>query len=388
MNKIDEHQDYIRFGGPRIEDPEIQEVIDSLRSGWLSTGPKVARFEEMFAAYIGSPHACALSSCTAALHLSLLVLGVGPGDEVITSPMSFASTANVIEHVGARPVFVDIERRSMNIDLNLIPPRISRKTKVILPVHLAGRPCDMDPIIGMAAKKDLFVVEDAAHAIEARYKGRKIGTIGDLTAFSFYATKNLSTGEGGMVTTGNDQWAEQIRLYSSHGLSKTAWNRYADKEDAHYQVVVPGYPYNMMDLQAALGIHQLPRLPAYLRRREEIWKAYDEAFEDLPVEIPAPVDPGDQHARHLYTLLVDPEKTGTSRDGVRTTLHEQGIGSGVHFISLHLHPYYAKKYGFSPGDFPNATYVSERTLSLPLSAKLTDEDVARVTAAVRKALNG
>jgi dTDP-4-amino-4,6-dideoxygalactose transaminase len=387
MNETHGRKEYILFGSPLIEEAEIQEVVDSLHSGWLSTGPKVVRFEEMFAEYVGSPHACAVSSCTAGLHLSLLVLGVGPGDEVITSPMSFASTANVIEHVGARPVFVDIDRRSMNIDVNLIPSKVTKKTKVLLPVHLAGRPCDMDVLIDIAAENGLSILEDAAHAVEARYKGRKIGTIGDLTVFSFYATKNLCTGEGGMITTQNAHWAERIKLYSSHGLSKDAWRRYAESNDSHYQVIVPGYPYNMMDLQAAIGIHQLPRLSAYLQRREEIWKMYDEAFENLPVETPAPAEPGTTHARHLYTLLVHSKDAGRSRDEVRMKLHEDNIGTGVHFISLHLHPYYAKKYGFTPEDFPKATSVSEHTLSLPLSAKLTNEEVARIIDGVKKALN-
>jgi dTDP-4-amino-4,6-dideoxygalactose transaminase len=387
MNNARHRHDYIRFGNPLIEEPEIEEVIDSLRSGWLSTGPKVARFEEMFADYIGAPYACAVSSCTAGLHLSLLIQGVGPGDEIITSPMSFASTANVIEHVGARPVFVDIDRRSMNIDADRIASKITRRTKVILPVHFAGRPCDMDPIIEIAEQHDLCVIEDAAHSTEAMYKERKIGTIGDLTAFSFYVTKNLCTGEGGMVTTLNALWAEQIKLHSAHGLSKDAWSRYAQSDDSHYQVISPGYPYNMMDLQAAIGIHQLPRLSVYLQRREEIWKMYDEAFEDFPVETPAPAQPGTTHARHLYTLLIDTKDAGVSRDDMRIKLHEQKIGSGIHFISLHMHPYYANKYGLSPEDFPNAMYVSERTLSLPLSAKLTDDDVARVIEAVKKVLS-
>ena len=301
--------------------------------------------------------------------------------------MTFAAAANVIEHLGARSVFVDIERRSQNIDVNHIPSSITNKTKAILPVHLAGRPCDMDPIINIARENNLYIVEDAAHCLEGEYQGYKIGTIGNLTAFSFYVTKNLSTGEGGMVTTNNVQWAEKIKVLSSHGLSKDAWKRYSEEGDSHYRVIEPGYPYNMMDLQAAIGIHQLPRLSKSLQRREEIWRRYDEAFKDLPVETPAPAETGTVHARHLYTLLVDPGHAGKSRDEVRSKLHENRVGSGIHFISLHLHPYYAKKYGFSPEDFPTAMYVSERTLSLPLSAKLTNEEVDRVIAAVKKALN-
>jgi dTDP-4-amino-4,6-dideoxygalactose transaminase len=379
-------EEYIVFGSPHIEERDIQEVVDSLQTGWLSTGPKVAKFEKMFADYIGASYACAVSSCTAGLHLALIVVGVGPGDEVITSPMTFAATANVIEHLGAQPVFIDIERGSMNIDVGQILSKITERTKAILPVHFAGRPCDMDAVIELAKEHDLYVIEDAAHCIEGEYRGRKIGTLGDLTAFSFYATKNLSTGEGGMVTTHNAHWAEKIKVLSSHGLSKDAWKRYSEKGDSHYQVIVPGYPYNMMDIQAAIGIHQLPRLATSLKRREDIWRMYDEAFVDLPVETPAPAETGTVHARHLYTLLTDPKKAGRSRDDVRRILHEHKVGSGVHFISLHMHPYYAVKYGSAPEDFPNAMYVSERTLSLPLSAKLTDEEVARVIAAVKKAL--
>ncbi|UCE20082.1 MAG: DegT/DnrJ/EryC1/StrS family aminotransferase [Gemmatimonadota bacterium] len=377
---------YIIFGSPHIEEQDIREVVDSLHSGWLSTGPKVAKFEKMFADYIGASHACALGSCTAGLHLALLVVGVKPGDEIITSPMTFAATANVIEHLGAQPVFIDIERDSMNIDVSQISSKVTKRTKAILPVHFAGRPCDMEAVIELAKKHDLHVIEDAAHCTEGEYRGRKIGTIGDLTAFSFYATKSLSTGEGGMVTTHNEHWAEKIKVLSSHGLSRDAWKRYSSEGNSHYQVVVPGYPYNMMDLQAAIGIHQLLRLSKSLQRRDEIWRMYDEAFEDLPVETPASAETGTVHARHLYTVLVDSENAGRSRDGVRRILYEQKVGSGVHFISLHMHPYYANKYGYAPEDFPNAMYVSERTMSLPLSSKLSDDDVARVIVAVKKAL--
>lgn len=380
-------KDFLVFGSPMVEEPEIDEVVKTLRSGWLSTGPKVAHFEEMFKDYIGSDYALALNSCTAGLHLSMLVSGLGPGDEVITTPMTFAATANAITHIGARPVFVDVDRLTMNIDPAQIEAAITPRTKAIMPVHFAGRPCDMDPILEIAGRHNLLVIEDAAHAIEAEYKGRKIGAIGDLTCFSFYVTKNMVTGEGGMVTTNNAEWAEKLQIYGLHGMSKGAWSRYSDEGFKHYQVVYPGYKYNMMDIQAAMGIHQLPRIERYLTRREEVWRRYDKAFADLPVIIPAPAEANTKHARHLYTLLVDTDKLQISRDTFQQALQEENIGTGIHFIALHLHPYYADTYGYKRGDFPNAEFVSDRTISLPLSAKLTDEDVEDVVSAVKKVLS-
>jgi len=378
---------FLVFGNPQIEEDEIQEVVDCLRSGWISTGPRVAQFEELFKAYIGSKHALALNSCTAGLHLSMIVAGLKPGDEVITTPMTFAATANAILHTGASPVFVDIELSSMTIDPALIEKKVSPKTKAILPVHLCGRPCSMDRIMEIAKQHKLLVIEDAAHAIEAQYRGRKIGTIADMTVFSFYVTKNLVTGEGGMVTTDNDEYAEKIQTYGLHGMSKGAWRRYSDEGFKHYQIIFPGFKYNMMDIQAALGIHQLKRLEAGLARREEIWKRYDEAFKDLPLLTPAPPEKNTRHARHLYTILVKLEDVKADRDTIQQALHEENIGTGIHYISLHLHQYYRERYGFKPDDFPKALYVSKRTISLPLSTKLTDDDVQDVIEAVRKVLD-
>ena len=317
----------------------------------------------------------------------MIVAGLKPGDEVITTPMTFAATANAILHTGASPVFVDIELSSMTIDPGLIEEKLSPKTKAILPVHLCGRPCNMDRIMGIAKKHNLLVIEDAAHAIEAQYKGKKIGTIGDMTVFSFYVTKNLVTGEGGMVTTDNDEYAEKIQTYGLHGMSKGAWRRYSDEGFKHYQIIFPGFKYNMMDIQAALGIHQLKRLEAGLARREEIWKRYDEAFKDLPLVTPAPPEKNTRHARHLYTILVKLEDVKADRDTIQQALHEENIGTGIHYISLHLHQYYRERYGFKPDDFPKALYVSERTISLPLSTKLTDDDVQDVIEAVKKVMD-
>ncbi len=378
---------FLIFGNPQIEEDEIQEVVDSLRSGWISTGPKVAQFEELFKNYIKAKYALALNSCTAGLHLSMIVAGLKPGDEVITTPMTFAATANAILHTGARPIFVDIALPSMTIDPQLIEEKLSPKTKALLPVHLCGRPCAMDRIMEIARKNNLLVIEDAAHAIEASYHGKKIGTIGDMTVFSFYVTKNLVTGEGGMVTTDNDEYAEKIQTYGLHGMSKGAWRRYSDEGFKHYQIIYPGFKYNMMDIQAALGIHQLKRLEAGLKRREEIWKRYDVAFKGLPVQIPAPPEKATRHARHLYTILLKLEDLRTDRDTIQQALYEENIGTGIHYISLHLHQYYRERYKFKKDDFPNALYVSERTISLPLSTKLTDDDVQDVIDAVRKVLD-
>ncbi len=377
---------FLVFGSPAIEQDEIEEVADSLRSGWLGTGPKVARFEAMFREYVQAPHAVAVNSCTAALHLSMIAAGIGPGDEVITTPMTFCATANAIIHVGAQPVFVDVRQDTMNINPDLIERAITARTRAILPVHFAGRPCEMEPITALAREYGLFVIEDAAHCIEGWYRNRKIGSIGDATCFSFYVTKNVVTGEGGMVTTPHEEWANKIKTYALHGMSKDAWARYSDEGFKHYQVVAPGFKYNMMDIQASLGIHQLERVQRNAQRREEIWKRYDEAFEGLPAFLPPPPEPETVHARHLYTLLLNLDDLTASRDQVLNALQAENIGCGVHYIGLHLHDYYRKAYNVNPDDFPNATFISKRTVSIPFSARLSDRDVEDVMAGVRKVL--
>lgn len=378
---------YLVFGSPLIEDPEIQEVVDTLKSGWLGTGPKVTRFEEMFKEYTGAKFAMALNSCTAGLHLAMLVIGIRQGDEVITTPLTFCSTANAIVHTGATPVFVDVEKESMNINPAKIEDAITPRTRAIIPVHLAGRPCAMDAIMDIAEKHDLLVIEDAAHCIEGWFKGNKIGNIGDMTCFSFYVTKNIVTGEGGMVTTNKEVWADKIKMYGLHGLSRDAWRRYSDEGFVHYQVIFPGYKYNMMDIQASLGIHQMKKINEYLKRREEIWKMYNDAFSNLPVIRPTEPEGDTVHARHLYTLLIDIDKVKKTRNHVQQELHELNIGTGIHFISLHLHDYYRKTYGFKPDDFPNARFISDRTISLPFSAKLSNQDVQDVIEAVTHILS-
>ncbi len=379
-------KDFLIFGSPKIEQEEIDEVVDSLKSGWISTGPKVAKFEALFKDYIGSKHALALNSCTAGLHLSMIVAGLKSGDEVITTPMTFGATGNSIIHSGAKPVFVDISLPAMNIDPCSIEEKITSKTKAILPVHFAGRPCNMRTIKEVAQKHQLTIIEDAAHATEATYHGQKIGTIGDLTVFSFYVTKNLVTGEGGMITTDNDTYAEKIQTYALHGMSRGAWKRYSDEGFKHYGIVYPGFKYNMMDIQASLGIHQLKRIEKYLQRRKEIWQRYDNAFSNLPLDTPPPPEENSRHAYHLYTILLRLEELNTDRETIQQALYHENIGTGIHFISLHLHPYYQKTFGYKRDDFPNAAYVSERTISLPFSSKLSDEDVDDVIKTVTTVL--
>jgi dTDP-4-amino-4,6-dideoxygalactose transaminase len=375
-------KDFLVFGSPLIEQPEIDEVVASMKSGWIGTGPKVHLFEDMFGKYKDSKHAIALNSCTAALHLSMLAIGLRPGDEVIVPTMTFAATANAVIHSGGIPVFADCERDTMNIDPKDIERKITPKTKAIIPVHFAGRPCNMDAIMNIAERHNLKVVEDCAHAIETEYHGGKAGTFGDIGCFSFYVTKNIVTGEGGMAITNNADYAEAMKVMGLHGMTKDAWKRFSDSGYKHYQVIYDGYKYNMMDIQAAMGIHQLPRIDKYWRRRQEIWDCYNNEFKDMPVFIPSSVEPNTRHAYHLYTLLLDIDKLKMSRDEFLEEMTKRKIGVGVHYIALHLHPYYQKALGYKKGDFPNAEWISERTVSLPLSAKLGDEDVGDVVRAV------
>src|SRR3989344_3979770 len=294
---------FLIFGSPKIGKEEIKEVVDSLKSGWIGTGPKVARFEKMVSEFTGAKYAIALNSATAGMHLSLIACGIKSGDEVITTPMTFAATANVIEHIGATPIFADIDTPTMNIDPIKIEKKITKKTKAIIPVHMAGRPCNMTQIRKLAKAYNLKVIEDAAHAFGAKYRNKKIGSISDTSCFSFYVTKNLVTGEGGMVTTNDKRVAEKIRIYSLHGMSKDAWKRYSDSGFKHYMIEVPGFKYNMMDLQAAIGIHQLKAFEENQKRRNEIWDFYNSSLKDLPLICPADPEKNTEHARHLYTIL-------------------------------------------------------------------------------------
>jgi len=385
-NPIRAKEQFLVFGSPAIEDAEIQEVVASLKSGWLGTGPKVAQFENDFRSYKGAEYAVAVSSCTAALHLSMLAAQLKPGDEVITTAMTFCATVNAIIHAGATPVLVDIDPATMNIDPQQVEEKITSKTRIIIPVHFAGRPCQMDDLCEIADRYGLKLIEDCAHAIETEYRGRKAGTFGDFGCFSFYVTKNIVTGEGGMILTRREEDAARIKVLALHGMSKDAWKRFSDNGYKHYQVVECGFKYNMMDLQAALGIHQLQRVEPYWLRRKEIWQRYNEAFAVLPISLPTDPEPETRHAYHLYTILIDEAKAGMARDAFLDAMTAHNIGVGVHYLSIPEHPYYQKTFGWKPEDYPNAMRIGRQTVSLPLSAKLTDEDVEDVIKGVRQIL--
>ncbi|MDB5100822.1 MAG: Glutamine--scyllo-inositol transaminase [Cyanobacteria bacterium RYN_339] len=379
--------EFLVFGAPLIEEEEIREVEATLRSGWLGTGPKTKLFEQRFAEYTGAKFAVALNSATAGLHLALDALGIGPGDEVIVPTMTFAATANVVFHVGATPVFADCDPTTFNIDPASIAAAITPRTKAIIPVHFAGRPCDMDAIMAIAQRHGLKVIEDAAHATETWYKGRKVGTIGDVAAFSFYSTKNIVTGEGGMVTTNDPDLADAIRIRSLHGISRDAWKRYSTEGYQPYDCMYPGYKYNMMDLQASLGIHQLAKVDRFWARRDQYWAMYNQGFASLPeLTLPPADEPDTKHARHLYTLILDIDQLTVNRNEFVNLLKEENIGSGVHFVALHLHSLFRERLGTKRGDFPGSEYVSDRTISLPLSPKLTEADVQDVIAAVHRVI--
>jgi len=375
-------ENFLVFGAPAIEDDEIQEVIKSMKSGWLGTGPKVAKFERDFASYKGIQHAVAVNSCTAALHLSMIAADLRPGEEVITTPLTFCSTVNAVIHAGATPVLADVDPVTMNIDPEQVEKHITPKTRAILPVHFAGRACDMDALCSVADRHNLKIIEDCAHAIETEYKGHKAGTFGDFGCFSFYVTKNVVTGEGGMVIPKDEEDAARIKMLALHGMTKDAWKRFSDEGYKHYYVVECGFKYNMMDLQAAIGIHQLKRVESNWMRRQEIWNMYNKAFENLPVTIPAQPELGTRHAYHLYTILIDETKAGISRDEFLNTMTGHNIGVGVHYLSIPEHPYYKKQFDWKPEDYPNAMRIGRQTVSLPLSAKLTDKDAGDVAKVV------
>lgn len=377
--------DFLVFGRPVIEEPEIAEVVDSLRSGWVGTGPKVQRFERMLEEYVGVPHVRCVSSCTAALVLGMKALGVGPGDEVIVPSMTFVASANAVEHTGATPVLVDCEPLTGLLDLDAAEAAITERTRAIMPVHMAGRPLDMERMCGLRDRHGLLVVEDAAHALGAEWAGTRIGSHGNLTAYSFYVTKNLTTIEGGALATDDIEVAQEVERLALHGLSLGAWQRFSDAGFKHYEVVEPGFKFNMTDVQAALGLHQLPRLDGWIEDRERIWARYDELLQGLPLELPPPADPGSRHARHLYQVLVEPHATLT-RDELLDHLHRERIGTGVHYRGVHLHPYYRDRYGIEPSSLPVASDISERTLSLPLSPSVTHEDQDDVVAAIHAGL--
>jgi len=373
------------FGSPMIGEQEIAEVVASLRSGWVGTGPKVQRFERMLEAYIGVEHVRCLASCTAALTLGLKALGIEPGDEVLVPAMTFVASANAVEHAGATPVLVDSDPETGLIDLDAAEAAITPRTRAVMPVHLAGRPVDPVRIADLRDRYDLLVIEDAAHAIGAAFDGRPIGSHGNLAAFSFYVTKNITTIEGGAIATDDPALAAEVERLALHGLSLGAWARFGDRMFRHYDAVQPGYKANMTDVQASIGIHQLPHLDEWIDARAALWERYDELLAPLGVITPPPPEPGTRHARHLYQVRI-PKSAGVSRDKVLDSLAMSRIGAGVHYRGVHLHPYYQLRYGIDPEDLPVATEISEQTISLPLSPKVTEADQDDVVAALKIAL--
>ncbi len=380
-------EQFLPYALPQIGEEEIAEVVDSLRSGWISTGPKVKRFEADFAAYVGTDHAIAVSSCTSGLHIALTALGIGPGDEVIVPTLTFCSTANVVVHLGARPVLVDVNPDG-NVALDAIEEAITPRTRAIIPVHFAGQACDLAPIYALALRHGLPVVEDAAHAVGSIYRDQKIGAdalgpegLTRVTVFSFYATKNMTTGEGGMIVTADADLAQQMRLLSLHGMSRDAWKRYTSAGSWYYEVIAAGYKNNMTDIQASLGLHQLRRLDAFIATRQHYAARYDQAFAALPGVSTLARHNDRNHVYHLYVIQLDPS-TGIDRAAFTEAMRERKIGTSVHFIPVHLHPFYAHTYGYQRGDLPGAEAIYDRSVSLPLYPLMTEDDLEDVIAAV------
>ena len=372
---------FLPFALPDMDEAEVAAAAEVIRSGWLTTGAKVRAFEAAFAERVGARHAIAVNSCTAALHLALEAVGVRQGDRVVTTPYTFATSGEVIRYLGAHPVFVDVRPDTLNIDPDHVAAALRRdRAAAILPVHIAGEPCDLDALREVAG--DIPIIEDAAHALPTRLGDRLIGGLSRATCFSFYATKTLSTGEGGMITTDDDAVADRCRIMSLHGISRDAWKRYTAEGSWRYEILAPGFKYNLTDVAAALGLVQLGKLDAMWRRRAELAARYDRAFAGCPeLELPGR-GAGNQHAWHLYMLRVDNDRLAGGRDALVTELRRRNIGASVHFIPLHLHPYYRETYGFAPSDFPVATREFGREVSLPIYSRMTDRDAEDVIAAV------
>ena len=384
MPPVRPRERFLVFGAPQIDEAEIEEVVLTMRSGWLGTGPRVAHFEDLFRERTGARHALAVNSCTAALHLAVLAAGVGPGDEVIVPALTFCATANAVIHAGATPVIADVDPATMNLDPADVAGRITDRTRAIVPVHFAGRPCDMPALRALASRHGLIVIEDCAHAVETVSEGVPAGRHGALGCFSFYVTKNITTGEGGMVVTDDDDFAETIKVRALHGMTRDAWKRFSDEGYRHYQVIFPGFKYNMMDLQAAIGIHQLARIEENWVRRREIWERYGRELADTGLVLPSDPAPGTRHAYHLYPILVDEDRVGIARDGFLDAMTAQGIGVGVHYLSLPEHPYYQEALGWSHEMVPHAARIGRQTVSIPLSPSLSDDDVSDVVEAVHR----
>jgi dTDP-4-amino-4,6-dideoxygalactose transaminase len=377
----------VPFFRPDIGDEEIAAVVETLRSGWVTIGPRTHGFEQAFAQWVGAPHAVAVSSCTAALHLALDALDLKPGDEVITSTLTFTATGAAIVHAGGRPVLADCDPDTLNLDPTDAVRKVTSRTRAIVPVHYAGHPAPMDELLEIGRRCHLTILEDAAHALPASYRGRRIGTIGNATAFSFYATKNLTTGEGGMLTTADASLAERLRTRRLHGMNRDAWRRYSADGSWRYDVTYPGFKYNMTDIAAAMGLVQLRRLPALHQRRRQLAALYGELLSDVP-ELELPVtQPDVEHAWHLYVVRLRPERLRVHRDEVIELLKAEGVATQVHFIPLHLHSYYRYAFGYRPEDFPVASAAAERILSLPFFTLMSDDDVRYVAMTLRRILD-
>jgi dTDP-4-amino-4,6-dideoxygalactose transaminase len=377
---------FLPFHSPWLGKEEEREVIDTLRSGWLTTGPKTKQFEKNFARYVRAKYAVGVNSCTAGLHLGLNVFGVKEGDEVITTPLTFAATVNVIVHQRAKPVLVDVNRQTMLIDEERIEKKITSKTKAILPVHFAGQPVEIDKIVRIARKHNLNLVWDCAHAIETEYKGKRMGVFPGICAFSLYANKNITTGEGGMVTCNDERLARKLGILALHGLSKDAWKRFSKEGYKHYDILYPGFKYNMFDIQASLGLHQLKKIDLFWSKRREIVQTYNQAFSKIEELGLIGEKPQIKNAYYLYILVFKTEKLKASRNQILAALQQENIGVGVHYRAIHLHPYYQQTYGFKRGDFPNAEYLSDRIISIPLFPKMSAPEVRDVIRAVQKVI--
>ncbi len=378
-----EEGEFIPFSRPSLNEEALQEVMDCLKSGWITTGPRVQQFEKDLADFVGAPYGLALTSATAGLYLALQALGIGEGDEVITTPLTFAATVNVIALVGARPVLVDIDLATYNIDITQIEKAITPRTKALMPVHFAGLPVDMEAINDLAQRKGLRVIEDAAHAMGTSFRGQPIGSFGDLQVFSFHATKNMTTGEGGALVTRDPDLAKRLGVLRFHGIDRPAWDRFSKKGSPHYDVLEPAIKFNMMDIQAALGLHQLKQLPQLNQRRKILADRYRDAFEKRPYfDLPPQADPRDTHSWHLFSPLVKEPQMGMPRDSLLEALKELNIGTSLHYRPVHLFSCYQKRYGFRPGDFPKAEEVGQRVISLPLFPDLSFHDQDRVIRAL------
>ncbi len=378
-----QNDEFLPFSRPSISQAAIDEVVACLKSGWITTGPRVKQFEDALKAYLGAPQVLALTSATAGLHLVLVALQLKPGDEVITTPMTFAATLNTIVLAGGKPVLVDVEPGTYNMDASQIERAVTKRTRAIMPVHFAGLPVDLDPLYDIARKYNLRVIEDAAHAIGTEYKGKRIGSFGDVQVFSFHPNKNMTTGEGGCVATRDEKLAADIALLRFHGMDREAWNRFGKKGSQHYEIISPGYKYNMMDIQAAIGIHQLKQLDGFIKRRTEIARRYHSLLADWPQwTLTSSPAFSHLHAWHLYTPLINPQAAGMDRDAFMQGMKDRNIGTGLHYRAVHLYPYYREQFGFKRGDFPHAETISDRIVSLPLFPALTDADQDRVVEAM------